>query len=110
MAGWFELTRSTDGQHYFVLKASNGEVILRSERYRSLSSAKKGIASIQKNSGMANRFDRKESVDGRAYFNLRAGNNQVIGTSQMYSSPGARDAGIESVSNNGGTSEVRRVR
>lgn len=33
MAGWFELSHSSDGQFYFVLKAGNAEVILTSELY-----------------------------------------------------------------------------
>ena len=109
MAGWFELSRAVNGQHQFVLKATNNEVILRSEQYKSRSSAKNGIASVQKNSGMDTRYDRKVASDGRTYFNLRAGNNQVIGTSQMYSSPASRDGGIESVKTNGSTTEVREI-
>jgi uncharacterized protein YegP (UPF0339 family) len=33
-------------------------------------------------------------------FNLKASNGQVIGTSEMYSSVAARDAGIDSVKKN----------
>ncbi|MBD5752238.1 DUF1508 domain-containing protein, partial [Citrobacter freundii] len=28
MAGWFELSKSSDDQYRFVLKAGNGEIIL----------------------------------------------------------------------------------
>ncbi len=31
MAGWFELSKSSDNQFRFVLKAGNGETILTSE-------------------------------------------------------------------------------
>lgn len=109
MAGWFELSRASNGQHQFVLKAGNNEVILRSEQYKSLSSAKNGIASVQRNSGNDSRYERKTASDGRTYFNLKAGNNQVIGTSQMYSSPTSRDNGIESVKTNGSTTDIRTV-
>jgi uncharacterized protein YegP (UPF0339 family) len=109
MAGWFELSRASNGQHQFVLKAGNNEVILRSEQYKSLSSAKNGIASVQRNSGNDSRYERKTASDGRTYFNLKAGNNQVIGTSQMYSSPASRDNGIESVKTNGSTTDIRTV-
>ena len=50
MAGWYELKMNDKGQYSFVLKAGNGEVILRSEQYKSKESAMKGIASVQKNS------------------------------------------------------------
>lgn len=33
MAGWFELSKSSDNQFRFVLKAGNGETILTSELY-----------------------------------------------------------------------------
>jgi len=109
MAGWFELSRSANGQHRFVLKAGNNEVILRSEQYKTRGSAKNGIAAVQKNSASTERYARKTAADGRTFFNLRAGNNQVIGSSQLYASPETRDAGIESVRANGVSTEVREI-
>ncbi len=47
MAGWFELSKSSDNQFRFVLKAGNGETILTSELYTSKASAEKGIASVR---------------------------------------------------------------
>ncbi len=107
MAGWFELSKSKDGQFRFVLKAGNGEVILTSELYRSRDSALKGIASVRKNCGDAKRYVKSMSKNDKAYFNLKAGNHQVIGTSQMYSSEAARDGGIESVRTNGSSETVK---
>ena len=43
-----------------------------------------GIQSVQTNSPVDARYDRKEASDGRPFFNLKAGNHQIIGTSQMY--------------------------
>ncbi|WP_293797248.1 YegP family protein [uncultured Pantoea sp.] len=37
------------GQYYFVLKASNGEVIATSEMYNSKQAAENGIRSVQSN-------------------------------------------------------------
>jgi uncharacterized protein len=62
MAGWFELSQSTDGQFRFILKAGNGETILTSELYQAKNSAENGIASIQSNSGSAERYDEKISA------------------------------------------------
>lgn len=50
MSGWFELSKSSDGQFRFVLKAGNGEIILTSELYTSKSAAENGIASVRTNS------------------------------------------------------------
>lgn len=107
MAGWFELSKSNDGQFRFVLKAGNAETILTSELYKTRASAENGIASVQTNSSLEERYERKEAANGKSYFNLKAGNHQVIGTSQMYATPQSRDKGIESVKNNGTTTTVK---
>ena len=109
MAGWYELSSNDKGQFSFVLKAGNGEVILRSEQYETKASAENGIASVQTNSPQEARYERKDASDGRCYFNLKAGNHQVIGTSQMYKSAAGRDNGIQSVQTNGPTTTVKTV-
>ncbi len=109
MSGSYELKQNDKAQFSFTLKAGNGEVILRSEQYESKGSAENGIASIQKNSSADERYDRKDATDGRYYFNLKAANHQIIGTSQMYKSAAGRDAGIESVKTNGPSETVKVV-
>ncbi|MDR0770013.1 MAG: YegP family protein [Burkholderiales bacterium] len=107
MAGWFELGKSSDGQFRFVLKAGNAEIILTSELYKAEASARNGIASVQKNCTNDSRFEKKESKNGKSFFNLKAGNHQVIGTSQMYASTASRDVGIASVKTNGTTTTIK---
>lgn len=107
MAGWYELSKNDKGQFHFVLKAGNGEVILSSETYETKAAAETGIASVQKNSSLDERYDRKDAVNGKFYFNLKAANHQIIGTSQMYSASSGRDQGIESVKTNGSTTTVK---
>jgi hypothetical protein len=107
MAGSYELSKNPKGQFSFVLKAGNGEVILRSEQYESKASALNGILSVQTNSPLDERFDRKQASDGRPYFNLKAGNHQIIGTSQMYASVASRDNGILSVQMNGASTAMK---
>ncbi|HHB7052099.1 TPA: YegP family protein [Klebsiella pneumoniae] len=107
MAGSFELDKSSNGQYKFVLKAGNGEIILTSELYTTKSSAENGITSVQANSPLDERYDLKDSSNGKFYFNLRAANHQVIGTSQMYASKQSRDTGIASVKTNGTTTTIK---
>jgi uncharacterized protein YegP (UPF0339 family) len=107
MAGLFEINKGTNGQFSFVLKAANNEVILRSEQYESKASAQKGIASVQANCALDQRYEKKDSSDNRPFFNLKAANNEIIGTSQMYSSVQARDAGIASVKANGASTTIK---
>lgn len=107
MAGWFELSKSSDGQFRFVLKADNAETLLTSELYNAKGSAENGIASVQSNCGADARYEKKVASNGKHYFNLKAANHQVIGTSQMYASADSRDAGIESVKSNGTSTAVK---
>lgn len=107
MPGWFELSKSKDGQFRFVLKAGNAESILTSELYTTRAAAENGIASVQKNSGQEERYERKEASNGKFHFNLKAANHQVIGSSQLYASAASRDKGIESVKNNGSSETVK---
>jgi len=62
---------------------------------------------VQANCSEDSRYERKTSSDDRAFFNLKAANHQVIGTSQMYSSESARESGIASVKANGTTKTVK---
>lgn len=101
MAGKFELKKSKNGQYFFSLLAANGQTILSSEMYDAKASALAGIESVKKNAADDARYVRLDGKDGSPYFTLRAGNNQVIGQSQMYASAAARDGGIESCKTNG---------
>ena len=46
--GHYELKTAKDGQFMFNLIATNGQVILTSELYKTKAEAKNGIASVQK--------------------------------------------------------------
>lgn len=107
MAGWFELSKSKDGQFRFALKAGNGETIVSSELYKTRRSAENGIASVQANCAQDERYERKTAANGKPFFNLKAGNHQVIGSSQMYATESSRDSGIASVKTNGSTTTVK---
>ena len=49
----FEIRKSEDNQWYFVLKASNGEIIAVSEMYTSEAACRNGIESVRKNAPIA---------------------------------------------------------
>ncbi len=109
MSGWFEIAKNDKDQYSFVLKAANAQVILRSQQYASKAAAQGGVASVQANCVLDERYELATASDGRFYFNLKAGNSQVIGTSQMYTTEGARTTGIESVKANGSSTDAREV-
>jgi uncharacterized protein YegP (UPF0339 family) len=106
MACKFEIYKDKKAEYRFRLKAGNGEIILASEGYKGMSGCKNGIASVQKNAIDGKRYLRKESKNGQFMFNLRAGNNQVIGTSEMYNTSAACENGIKSVMKNAPSAKV----
>jgi len=106
MACKFEIYKDKKAEYRFRLKAGNGEIILASEGYKGMSGCKNGIASVQKNAIDGKRYLRKESKNGKFMFNLRAGNNQVIGTSEMYNTSAACENGIKSVMKNAPSAKV----
>lgn len=100
MAGKFVITKRSNGDFQFNLKAGNGQVILASQGYADKGGCKNGIESVKKNSPDDGRYERKTSSNGKWFFNLLAANGQVIGTSEMYESESGRENGIASVKAN----------
>ena len=106
MPGTYDLKKSPSGKFMFNLKAGNGQIILTSELYESKAAAENGIESVRKHSPDDGRYERRLSNKNAPYFNLKAGNGQVIGNSEMYSGAAAMENGIASVKANGPTAEV----
>ena len=102
----FELTTASNGQFRFTLRTSDGDTLLNSETYVQKTSAQNGIESVHANAANDQRYERKTATDGRAYFNLKAANGQVIGTSPMYAAEADRDAAIESTKTEGASTRV----
>ncbi|GAA0881964.1 YegP family protein [Sphingobacterium siyangense subsp. cladoniae] len=98
--GKFEVKTRKNGEFQFNLKAGNGQVILSSEGYTTKANCLNGVESVKKNAQDDNKFDRKTSTNGKHYFNLKATNGQIIGTSEMYESASGMENGIESVMKN----------
>ena len=107
--GKFEIKQAKNDQYHFNLKAGNGQIILTSEMYTTKAACENGIESVKKNADNDDRYERKEAKNGKYHFNLKAGNHQIIGTSQMYADQGGMDNGIESVKKNAPNAEVVEV-
>lgn len=98
--GKFIISKRKNGEYQFNLKAANGAIILTSEGYKTKASCENGIESVKKNSADDSKFDRKKSINDKWYFNLKAGNGEIIGSSEMYESSHGMETGIESVKTN----------
>ena len=96
----FEITTRKNGEFQFNLNAGNGQTILSSEGYSSKAACMNGVESVRKNSQEDQRFERLEAKNGKFYFNLKATNGQIIGSSQMYEGVASRENGIQSVMKN----------
>jgi uncharacterized protein len=96
----FQIFKSKSGKLYFRLRAGNGQKILGSEGYNSMASCKNGIRSVGSNGRNKMRYEISKAKNGKFYFNLLAGNKEIIGTSQMYASRRTMRNGIKSVMKN----------
>jgi hypothetical protein len=92
-----ETYAGVDGQQYFHLVAKNGEVILQSEGYTSLDAAKTGVRSVLENGARSDAFEIREARDGEHYFVLKAGNNEIIGVGETYTSRSNAERGLTTV-------------
>jgi uncharacterized protein YegP (UPF0339 family) len=75
----------------------DGKTVIRSENYKEKRSAVNGIESVKKNCGNDARYELKESSNGKYFFNLKAANGQIIGTSPMFATADDRKAAIDAL-------------
>jgi uncharacterized protein len=86
------------GNWRFNLYAKNGAVVLISQAYRSgEASALNGCFSVKDNGVNPERYDVRQASNGGWYFNLKATNGQVIGTSEVYSSKFNAERGRDAI-------------
>ena len=105
----FEVYQDAKSEYRFRLKGGNGQKIIASEGYKAKASCMNGIESVKTNSQDDSKFERKESKNGKHYFNLKATNGQVIGTSEMYEATSGMENGIESVKKNAPIASTEEV-
>jgi len=104
--GKFIISKRKNDEFQFTLTAANGITILSSEGYNTKGGCENGITSVKTNSPDDGKYERNTAKNGKFYFNLKAGNGQIIGTSQMYETEAGRDGGIESVKTNAPDAET----
>ncbi|MBI1224467.1 MAG: DUF1508 domain-containing protein [Bacteroidetes bacterium] len=78
-----------EGEYYFAYLDENGEVILRSEAYKSAGARDNGIESVKKNAPIEERWVKETTDDGKHYYSLKAGNRQEIARSCYKDNAGA---------------------
>jgi uncharacterized protein YegP (UPF0339 family) len=91
----FDLWQDTTAAYRFHLRAGNGKILVTSEAYTSRIGALGGLLSVLDNGGLKSHYQVLVAVNGQRYFNLVAGNNHVIATSETYSSKSAAQNGVQ---------------
>jgi hypothetical protein len=104
--GSFVASKAKNGEDYFNLKSVEGHTLLRSEMYTTKAACYNGIESVRSNCQMDKRYERKVSSNNKHFFNLKASNGQVIGTSDMFESAEEMENIIASVKMNGITTTL----
>jgi uncharacterized protein len=104
--GKYVISKAKNDQNYFNLKATNGQTILTSQMYSSESACFNGIESVRSNCSDDIKYERKQSINNKPFFVLKAANGQVIGNSEMYESGAGMENGITSVKRNGVSTTV----
>lgn len=84
-----------DKEFYFLLLHDDETLLLRSEMYSTKSNCIHGIESVKENFDDEARYERMMAENGQFYFNLKASNGEIIGTSTMYDDSTVMDRAIE---------------
>ena len=119
--GKFVISKAKNDEYTFVLKATNGQVILEAgETFSSLASCKNSIESVKKNA-LAHvedqtvegyetvthpKYELYEDKGGEYRWRLKARNGEPIGKSEGYKAKASAVNGIESVGKNAPDAEV----
>ena len=89
------ILRKSEAAEPFTFRFIDGEkVIVKSENYKAKKSAENGIESVRKNSQLEGRYELKESKNDKFFFNVKASNGQVVGTSTLFTTEDERDEAI----------------
>jgi uncharacterized protein YegP (UPF0339 family) len=96
-SAYFETFKGLDGKEYFNFMAGNGEGVLRSEGYSSTAARETGINSLLANGIDAHQYALLQASNGEWYFNVKAANGEILGTSEFYPTKSNAERGARTV-------------
>ena len=101
------ILRKGSGDSPFSFSFKDGDkTIVRSETYKTKQSAINGIESVKKNCVLDNRYELKVAKNGKFFFNIKAANGQIVGTSTFFNSEEDRQKAIDLLKAEGPNAEV----
>lgn len=95
-AGSFDLWQASDAQWHFHLKSGNGAILLTSEAYTSRTGAINGVLSTMVNGVDKTMFQVVPAANGGFLLHLVAGNNEIIGYTQVYATKSSATRAVTS--------------
>lgn len=98
--GRFVITRKKDGMFQFDFRDVNNRIILYGGTYTRKRMCINGIYSLQRNSRDHKKFNKKTSLTGIFYFNIKSVNGKIIAISDFFEEREVRNLGINLVQTN----------
>lgn len=106
MAAIYEIFIDADGKFRFWLISDSGRLLLRSKAHESRDDCETDIESAKRNAAARQRFERKETTDGKCYFVLKAANDRTLARSAKFRSADFLEDTLEIVHRNAPKSPV----
>jgi len=91
------VTQGASGQFHFNVFAKNGQIVLTSETYTDEANAWNGALSVQDNGVNSYSYEVNQSASGTFFFNLKAANGEIVGTSQQYTTAESAKTGRDAL-------------
>jgi uncharacterized protein YegP (UPF0339 family) len=111
----FEIYKDKAGEFRFRLKAKNGQIILKSEGYKTKGGCLNGAKSVRVNAindidgSSFKLYGGHNGPVSNLYFTMKARNGRTIGVSEVYNSASGLSAGIDSVLTNAPMAKIKCV-
>jgi uncharacterized protein YegP (UPF0339 family) len=93
-----EVSASESGGFHFNMFAKNGQIVVASEHYTTEAAAYNGAFAVAADGQSTTAYTVLQSNDGNYYFNVKAQNGQIIGTSQLYTTKASAQAAVTATS------------
>lgn len=90
-----------DGKFYFHLRAKNGEIVFRSQGYRTKDGAERGMLAVRRLGEVESNYEvLPAGRDGQAYFRLKSGQQivpQIVGRGEVYETMSGARTGVQTM-------------
>jgi uncharacterized protein YegP (UPF0339 family) len=93
-----QIKKTKDNKFVVNFVSANNKIVLSTQRYSSLGSARDGIEALITTGADRSRYIKKEAVNGQPYFVLKSPNGEIIGSGETYQKQAGADNGVQACS------------